>query len=107
MQTQYTPGPWRYVRENGSPTTGRHMVAGARPGYIAEVRDCGSGCVEANARLIAAAPELLEALKKAAQSLEWHAHGCCRGIDDGAPLPTNEAVELAKRTIAKAIGHDG
>jgi hypothetical protein len=51
----------------------------------------------------AAAPELLEALKKVAQSLEWHAHGCCRGIDAGGPLPTNEAVELAKRTIAKAL----
>lgn len=57
-------------------------------------------------KLIAAAPELLEALKKVAQSLEWHAHGCCRGIDDGGPLPTNEAVELAKRTIAKAICRD-
>lgn len=57
-------------------------------------------------KLIAAAPELLEALKKVAQTLEWHAHGRCRGIDDGAPLPTNEAVDLAKRTIAKAIGRD-
>lgn len=45
--------------------------------------------------------ELAEALKKVAQSLEWHAHGSCRGFDDGAPLPTGEAVELAKRTIAK------
>ena len=45
--------------------------------------------------------KLREALKKVAQSLEWYAHGCCRGFDDGAPLPTNEAVELAKRTLAK------
>ena len=45
--------------------------------------------------------QALEALKKVAQSLEWHAHGCCRGFDEGAPLPTNEAIELAKRTIAK------
>lgn len=52
------------------------------------------------------APELLVALKKVAQSLEWYAHGCCRGFDDEAPLPTSEAVELAKRTIAKALGHD-
>ena len=59
----HTPGPWRYCRENGSRTTGRHMIAGAKPGYLAEVRDCGSGDVGANARLIAAAPELLEALK--------------------------------------------
>ena len=52
-----TPGPWRYCKTNEG-----HMIAGAKPGYLAEVRDCGSGDVEANARLIAAAPELLEAL---------------------------------------------
>ena len=62
MDAKHTPGPWRYQRENGSPTTGQHMIAGANPGYLAEVRDCGSGDVCANARLIAAAPELLEAL---------------------------------------------
>lgn len=39
------------------------MIAGSTPGYIAEVRDCGSGNVEANARLIAAAPELFDALE--------------------------------------------
>ena len=63
MDAKHTPGPWRYQRENGSPTTGQHMIAGANPGYLAEVRDCGSGDVCANARLIAAAPELLDALQ--------------------------------------------
>lgn len=47
------------------------------------------------------AVQLAEALKKVAQSLEWYAHGRCRGFDDEAPLPTNEAVELAERTLAK------
>jgi len=63
MKTTFTPGPWRYDRTNGSPTTGEHMIAGAKPGYLAEVRDCGSGDVSANARLIAAAPDLLAALE--------------------------------------------
>lgn len=62
-ETKHTPGPWKYQKQNGSPTTGKHMISGAKPGYLAEVRDCGSGDVEANARLIAAAPELLEALE--------------------------------------------
>ena len=57
-----TPGPWRVERQNPSPTTGEWMIAGGIPGYLAEVRDCGSGDVEANARLIAAAPDLLRAL---------------------------------------------
>lgn len=105
MQTQHTPGPW--AAQIGA----RHIDVEADDWIITETDTHKSDsppraqCI-ANARLIAAAPELLEALKKVAQSLEWHAHGCCRGIDDGGPLPTNEAVELAKRTIAKAIGHD-
>lgn len=51
--------------------------------------------------LAAEVERLAEALKKVAQSLEWYAHGRCRGFDDEAPLPTNEAVELAERTLAK------
>jgi hypothetical protein len=51
-QPKHTPGPWRYVKANPSPTTGGHMISGAKPGYLAEVRDCGSGNVEANARRI-------------------------------------------------------
>lgn len=54
-----TPGPWRVVRANPTPTTGEYMITGAKPGYLAEVRDCGSGDVQENANLIAAAPELL------------------------------------------------
>ena len=61
-QPKWTPGPWRYDRTNGSPTTGEHMIAGAKPGYLAEVRDCGSGDVRANAHLNAAAPDMAEAL---------------------------------------------
>ena len=64
-QPKWTPGPWRYDRTNGSPTTGEHMIAGAKPGYLAEVRDCGSGDVRANTHLIAAAPDLYAALEMA------------------------------------------
>lgn len=85
----HTPGPWRYVRENGSPTTGQHMIAGAKPGYLAEVRDCGSGDVGANARLIAAAPELLAALQNL---LSWRQTG-----HNG-----NEPWNWAESAIAKA-----
>lgn len=59
MQTEakFTPGPWRYA-----PTNSGHMIAGAKPGYLAEVRDCGSGKLEANVALILASPDLLAAL---------------------------------------------
>ena len=57
--------------------------------------------LEETEALRAEVERLAEALKKVAQSLEWYAHGRCRGFDDEAPLPTNEAVELAERTLAK------
>ena len=56
-ETAFTPGPWRYA-----PTNSGHMIAGATPGYLAEVRDCGSGGLKANIALILAAPDLLAAL---------------------------------------------
>lgn len=92
MTTKYTPGPWDYVRENGSPTTGQHMIKGAVPGYLAEVRDCGSGDVSANARLIAAAPDLLDALA-AALNL----------IDLVVPFE-GDVTRKARAALAKATG---
>ena len=63
--SKYTPGPWKYGAELSS-RTGEWLIsfdAGNRGRGIgiAETRP-GSGQEEANARLIAAAPELLEAL---------------------------------------------
>lgn len=88
MQTQHTPGPWRYCKTNGSPTHGEHVIAGSKPGYLAEVRDCGSGDVGANARLIAAAPELLAAL---VELRDWYTE------HTGLPAVAANAV------IAKAV----
>jgi hypothetical protein len=58
---------------------------------------------DANARLIAAAPELLEALRIAAQSLAWISHGKCRGFHDGLEQPS-DALVIAAAAIAKATG---
>ena len=93
MKTQqHTPGPWQYMRENGSPTTGQHMIRGAIPGYLAEVRDCGSGDVAANARLISAAPDLLAALTDAADLIE-------------TLLPSeSDTLRNARAAIHKAVG---
>lgn len=92
MSARHTPGPWRYVRANPSPTTGEHLIAGSKPGYLAEVRDCGSGDVRANARLIAAAPELLKA---AEDFVQWFECGRIGG------RPSAELYDAA--AIAKAI----
>jgi hypothetical protein len=68
------------------------MIAGAKPGYLAEVRDCGSGDVGDNARLIAAAPDLLEALIELAD---------CGAEAWGEARP---CVKWARAAIAKATG---
>jgi hypothetical protein len=88
---KHTSGPWKYIKANPSPTTGEHLIAGARPGYLAEVRDCGSGDVAANAHLIAAAPDLLAALQEF--------------IDCGANAGNNAAlIAQCRAAIAKATG---
>ena len=92
MQTQPTPGPWRYCKTNGSPTHGQHMIAGAKPGYLAEVRDCGSGDVGDNARLISAAPDLLEALRLMVDLVEL-----------AVPFE-GDTLRRARAAIAKATG---
>lgn len=62
--SKHTPGPWRLVNTNDGPT-----IAGAEPGYLATTR--GRFALKppaeeaANARLIAASPELLGILEEA------------------------------------------
>ena len=104
-QPKWTPGPWRYDRTNGSPTTGEHMIAGAKPGYLAEVRDCGSGDVRANAHLIAAAPDM-------ATVLEYYADQFCEGFCKDLPQAGTYQPEMdldcsgckARAALAKARG---
>ena len=98
-QPKWTPGPWRYDRTNGSPTTGEHMIAGAKPGYLAEVRDCGSGDVRANAHLIAAAPDLYAAL----DNLETAATGAGVPHQQERKL-LHECITAARAALAKARG---
>ena len=62
----HTPGPWAY-----RPSNNGHFIAGTgeNSGYLAEVRQCRSKQdVRADARLIAAAPELLESLQSVLNS---------------------------------------
>lgn len=64
---QHTPGPWRtnIARRSDNGIVAAHIVA-ADGGNIAQVAiyDDVPGLTEAHARLIAAAPELLEALRE-------------------------------------------
>lgn len=116
MKTQHTPGPWKlkksWVEVGGEFSTfAVTQDNGDRQGlYIASVqRDINGG--EANARLIAAAPALLEALLE----LTAHVKSCeATWLADGGERDTkmhglavclnNRAGDLIKAAIAQATG---
>ena len=93
MTTVHTPGPWHTKRDGFSAVYVEARIGG---GWVQEVAACGptekgSEQQEANARLIAAAPELLEALQD-----------CLGQIAAG---PDGQRVYFAaKKVIAKATG---
>jgi hypothetical protein len=57
---QHTPGPWKYTISKNS---GRHQISDAKcGGQVCAIWSRGKDITEANARLIVAAPDMLEAL---------------------------------------------
>lgn len=76
MKTQFTPGPWQVCEKY----TDRHVYPIGHPvgadykhiSILAEVNSCGGtpDQCKANARLIAAAPQLLAALQRLAMQTE-------------------------------------
>lgn len=98
-KAQHTPGPWQIVRHNHriivQDEDGRFQLADAG---LADNR-----VAEANARLIAAAPEILEALRRAAKRLEavlrFHGAG-----QPEAAFETHADLQAAHFAIAKAEG---
>ena len=77
MTTKHTPGPWIFDPSN----TGSDFDTGygiyTEPYTMSIERVVGKGTPEANARLISAAPEMLEALKNIREELilsgNWNA----------------------------------
>lgn len=87
--TNHTPGPWA-ANPDGLIHAGKNRL------HIAQAATIGMGhAAAANARLIAAAPDLLAAL----QALEWAVDGVAYIQEEYA-----EQVEKARAAIAKATG---
>ena len=94
--SKHTPGPWEIQRDSGlhiyitQPSDTPNRV----PGYYAEIRrfTTDSEQVEANARLIAAAPDLLEACEQ-----------LLKLVDLLSPVE-GDTHRKAQRAIAKARG---
>ena len=61
MSTKFTPGPWKI----GTPPPNGEQTIGTAQGLMVAVATTGAGVqTKANATLIAAAPELMEALQR-------------------------------------------
>ena len=103
MSEKFTPGPWKFGKELTA-RTGEWLISLDRANHrgmqIAETRQ-GSGDESANARLIAAAPDMYAALKAARRFIE-------NGIEFGAirmpdaPDPALDTLPTIIAALAKA-----
>jgi len=110
-RASHTPGPWRIQQE--SVDTQWHIITAAGGRIMANIHiETGNAMDAANARLIAAAPELLEALKRLARTyVSTMESGRDRIIALGGDCDPVDVMErgdpylrIAKEAIAKAEG---
>ena len=100
--SKHTPGPWRFSKEpdaKHSPCVG-FTIYDAGSVVVAEIypKPYPVAVNEINARLIAAAPELLAALHIASQAL---AGALCQDLDHD---DAQDAMQSVRAAIAKAEG---
>ena len=89
QETSHTPGPWEVFESHA----GTYVIDSAEQSAVCRIEWCLED--EANARLIASAPEMLDALKRLCSKF---------GVDDnGSPRDWTEWRE-ARAVIAKAEG---
>jgi hypothetical protein len=92
MSTSHTKGPWW---DSG-------LEVGTVPMMdikVARVSGATFDEAKANARLIAASPDLLEALREVLKHEEWHAASA-----DEVTREARDAIRKARAAIAKATG---
>jgi hypothetical protein len=101
--SKHTPGPWEYVSEDDG-----HSIYDCDCGFhIARVTDgLPPGVTEANARLIAAAPEMYEALECIAQIHDGNPSDAMADMPplDYARHMLGVARREARAALAKAEG---
>jgi hypothetical protein len=122
MMKNYTKGPWKIARE----TSGRFEVQNDSGITIADIwKDMGKGFPldkesSTNAHLIAAAPELLEALEEIVKPLmdryeagcadaDWYNNnmpGVGQTLDYKSRPEMPQELEKATRAINKALGKE-
>lgn len=94
MTTQHNPGPWYIDCQNESATIGYRAIVDNEGYTVCSPSPMG----QANARLIAAAPDLLAALKAFDDAFSHY----CEGDPDSDEV---SALYQAREAIAKATGN--
>ena len=89
----HTPGPWKVQKTRSNRPITMIMTVDKQGAVICDMNKIGGNDIDADARLIAAAPDLLAACKLALEYTGWHYHA-------GA----QEAHDALKAAIAKAEG---
>ena len=98
MIKQHTPGPWHWINDGNGNKWGSR---GLEPAIISGTVEGLVSVDDADARLIAAAPDLLAALQFYANADSW------RDVDTGIGLYPGDAIDYgatARAAIAKATG---
>ena len=110
MSAEHTPGPWFIHRPHGT----IYIEARLRDGMLQEVAACGPteecGQQEANAALIASAPDLLaerDRLKAANAELAKALQDVIGWVPGRAAWHTNEPIKAAERARAALTKHQG
>ena len=105
--TKWTPGPWIVDNDDPKNIAIRPANQGFLLAAIGDFMETHKGARKANARLIAAAPELAEALESFANSAEAYMkyHGE-KFYPDIEPKPTGlwPQIHKARAALAKAKG---
>ena len=109
MDAKHTPGPWRNGDNTLDRSRGHLFIRGGPEGrVVADVNTAmlgGAEVYEANARLIAAAPELLEACKAAHAAILQLSEYADEDDEDWAPGGyLSVAYEVTRAALAKARG---
>ena len=97
MKTNHTPGPWRVKKRKMDARIFGNVDGGPIATVHYVIENASNPHDEANARLIAAAPELLEALELLVAQEDWYRE----------EVPPESPVGKAYAAIAKARGTEG
>jgi hypothetical protein len=107
METKHSPGPWRAQRVG---QYGPWHIVAATPGYFAEITGACDGAhgktADANARLIAAAPELLAACEIMRDRLMRFPSRAWAALTSEESIAFNRALDTAVDVIQRATGDE-